>query len=154
MSLYESPTYARAIRLYQSLINSVITVTALYIAMVCILPYSQNANIVSGITVQFLAQIKKILFSLFLNHVRLWINNIIIVNAKLRILKIMMLISSFYLICHYYLLIELKQTETLNSPKTGVTKTPAISPASKTPAQPCLYYENTCYRKFTKTPAV
>ena len=36
----------------------------------------------------------------------------------------------------------------------GVTKTPAISPASKTPAQPCLYYENTCYRKFTKTPAV
>ena len=35
--------------------------------------------------------------------------------------------------------------------KKGVTKTPAISPASKTPAQPCLYYENTCYRKFTKT---
>ena len=36
----------------------------------------------------------------------------------------------------------------------GVTKTPAISPSSKTPAQPCLCYENTCYRKFTKTPAV
>ena len=36
----------------------------------------------------------------------------------------------------------------------GVTKTPAISPASKTPAQPCLYYENARYRKFTKTPAV
>ena len=37
---------------------------------------------------------------------------------------------------------------------TGVTKTAAISPPSKTPAQPCLFYENTCHRKFTKTPAV
>ena len=36
----------------------------------------------------------------------------------------------------------------------GVTKTPAICPASKTPAQPCLYYENACYRKITKTPTV
>ena len=45
-------------------------------------------------------------------------------------------------------------TECTNMLNKGVTKTPAVSPASKTPAQPCLYYENTCYRKFTETPAV